>query len=117
MCIWIILGIDGNSIVSVYFCPTFYRWTHGWLTIDCRLLFNSSNKVDANNTFVYKYVLDVLTYKSTKSAPIIEVKKNALDKETYQQGISTKVFKLNSSFSEYGTVNYYLKDEDCIQKR
>lgn len=87
-----------------------------WKSLSSTLL-NEQIKRGRDNTFLYKHALNVLTYTSKYSNPVIEVKKNVFDKESYQQGVSSKVFKLNSSFSEYGTINYYLTDNNCLQKR
>lgn len=87
-----------------------------WKPLSSTLL-NDQIKKRKDNTFLYKHAIDVLGYKTNYSEPVFEIKKNDDDKETYQQGVTSKLYKLNSSFSEYGTVNYYLKDNDCLQKR
>lgn len=81
------------------------------------IILNEQIKRGKDNTFLYKFAIDVLRYNSNVSDAVIETKKNNLGTDIYQEGISSKQFKFTNNFSNNGVLNYYLKDEDCVAKR
>ncbi|GAA4057928.1 hypothetical protein [Flavobacterium chungnamense] len=87
-----------------------------WKSLSSKIL-NEQVKKGNDNTFIYNYVLDVLKYSTNTTAPVIETKKNSNGVDIYQEGICSKQFKFNNSFSNTGISNYFIKNQDCIIKR
>lgn len=78
---------------------------------------NKQIKRGNDNTFLYKYALDVLKYSTTTTKPVIEVKTNSAGIEQYQEGSYCKKYAFLSDYNNTGVVNYELKNKDCIEKR
>lgn len=68
-----------------------------WISLNAKKL-HELTKTSKDNTWVYNHILDVLKYSSEKVKPIIEVKKNAENKETFRKNYNSKQFKLNACF-------------------
>lgn len=87
-----------------------------WKPLSSKIL-NEQVKKGNDNTFIYNYVLDVLKYSFNTSAPVIETKKNSSGDDIYQEGVCSKQFRFTSDYSNNGIANYFLKDQDSINKR
>lgn len=84
-----------------------------WISLNAQKL-HELTKINKDNTRKYKHILDVLKYSSEKVKPIIEVKKNAENKETYRKNYNSKQFKLNDCFYGKKFETYRLQSKPIL---
>jgi hypothetical protein len=84
-----------------------------WTSLNAKKL-NKLTKTSKDNTRKYTHVLDVLKYSSEKVKPIIVVKKNAENKETYRKNYNSKQFKLNACFYGKKFETYTLQSKPIL---
>lgn len=84
-----------------------------WISLNAKKLHNLT-KINNDNTWKYKQILDVLKYSSEKVRPIIVVKKNAENKETYRKNYNSKQFKLNDCFYGKKFETYTLQSKPIL---
>lgn len=87
-----------------------------WKPLSCKIL-DEQTKKGKDNTFIYKKIIDALQYSSQSTQALINVKKNELGTETYQQNVVSKSYSLSSTYSINDVVNYRIISKDIIEKR
>lgn len=107
--------IDPNVDIAVEKCLVFlanlastYYTDSKWKALNATILHDQSK--NANNTYIYTKIIDVLTT-GTSTGAFIEVDKS------YQIGAQSKKFRLTQTYLKAGLVEYIIKDAGIIQNR
>lgn len=107
--------IDPNVDIAVEKCLVFlsnlastYYTDSKWKALNATILHDQSK--NANNTYIYTKIIDVLTT-GTSTGAFIEVDKS------YQIGSESKKFRLTQTYLKVGLVEYIIKDAGIIRTR
>jgi hypothetical protein len=107
--------IDPNVDVAVEKCLVFlsnlastYYTDSKWKALNATILHDQSK--NANNTYIYTKIIDVLTT-GTSTGAFIEVNKS------YQKSFESKKFRLTQTYLKAGLVEYIIKDAGIIRNR
>lgn len=107
--------IDSNIDIAVEKCLVFlsnlastYYTDSKWKALNAKILHEQTKNAD--NTFIYTRIIDVLTT-GTSTGAFIEVDKS------YQIGAQSKKFRLTQTYLKAGLVEYIIKDAGIIQNR
>ena len=107
--------VDTNVDIAVEKCLVFlynlastYYTDSKWKPLSSTILHQQSRNAD--NTYIYTKVIDVLTA-GTNNGAFIEVD------GSYQVGIESKKFRLTDTYLNAGLVEYIIKDARIIQTR
>lgn len=107
--------IDTNIDIAVEKCLVFlynlastYYTDSKWKPLNAMLLHQQTK--NANNTFIYTKIIDVLTT-GTSTGAFIEVD------GSYQVGTQSKKFRLTETYLKAGLVEYIIKDAGIIANR
>ena len=103
-------------IITSNCTSTLFKDDEIWTNLSSKIL-NEQVKIGKDNTYIYKHVINALTYKTNSTYPLIEIKKNSYGNPSYLVGERTMQYKFHDSFNNFNTVNYELKNQDSIQKR
>lgn len=120
----ILIPIDKNLKIAIEKCliiasnctSTLFKDDEIWTNLSSTIL-NEQVKIGKDNTYIYKHVINALTYKTNSTHPIIEIKKNSYGNPSYLVGEKSMQYKFHDSFNNFNIVNYELKNQDSIQKR
>lgn len=115
--------IDKNKKYAVEKCLLFCSnltstifFDDKWKSLSSEIL-NEQFKKGKDNTFKYTHVVDALKYKSDTTDPIIQIKKNKLGNDTYQEGITCKSYSFTDTFYNNKLVKYTITNPEIITKR
>jgi hypothetical protein len=107
--------IDTNIDIAVEKCLVFlynlastYYTDSKWKKLNAMLLHQQTK--NANNTFIYTKIIDVLT-NGTSTGAFIEVD------GSYQVGTQSKKFRLTDTYLKAGLIEYIIKDTGIIRTR
>jgi hypothetical protein len=107
--------VDSNLDIAVEKCLVFlsnlastYYTDSKWKALNATILHDQSKNAD--NTYIYTKIIDVLTT-GTSTGAFIEVDKS------YQIGAQSKKFRLTQTYLKAGLVEYIIKDAGIIQNR
>ena len=107
--------IDPNVDIAVEKCLVFlsnlastYYTNSKWKALNATILHDQSKNAD--NTYIYTKIIDVLTT-GTSTGAFIEVNKS------YQKSFESKKFRLTQTYLKAGLVEYIIKDAGIIQNR
>jgi hypothetical protein len=107
--------IDTNIDIAVEKCLVFlynlastYYTNDKWKPLNAMLLHQQTK--NANNTFIYTKIIDVLTT-GTATGAFIEVD------GSYQVGSQSKKFRLTDTYLKAGLIEYIIKDTGIIRTR
>lgn len=115
--------IDKNKKYAVEKCLLFCSnltstifFDDKWKSLSSEIL-NEQFKKGKDNTFKYTHVVDALKYKSDITDPIIQIKKNKLGNDTYQEGITCKSYSFTDIFYNNKLFKYTITNPEIITKR
>lgn len=115
--------IDSDKTIAVEKCLVFLSNLTStiltdvkWKPLSCKIL-DEQTKKGKDNTFIYKKIIDALQYSSQSTEALINVKKNELGTETYQQNVVSKSYSFFSTYGVNDVVNYRIISKDIIEKR
>lgn len=115
--------IDSNKTIAVEKCLVLLSNLTStiltdvkWKPLSCKIL-DEQTKKGNDNTFIYKKIINALQYSSQSTQALINVKKNELGTETYQQNVVSKSYSFSSTYGVNDIVNYRIISKDIIDKR
>lgn len=103
-------------VVSSLTMTAFNEGEEKWKSLSSEVLHEQTKKGN-DNTFIYPHVMEALKYYTNSTSPIIDVKLNSGGSETYQEGVSSKQYRLNEKFDTTNVINYELITTECRSKR
>jgi len=120
----ILKKIDNNLELAIEKCFLFvsnltysvFREDDCWKSLSSKVLHNQLKK-GSDNTYVYKNIIEALSYCTNSTLPIIECKKNENGKDSYQEGSSTKQYRFNYSFRNQNLEKIDIKFKKNLDKR
>lgn len=115
--------IDKNKKFAIEKCLLFISnltstifFEDRWKPLSSKILAEQFKK-GKDNTFNYTHVVDALKYKSDSTDSIIQIKKNKLGNDTYQEGITCKSYIFTDTFYSNNLVKYTVTNPEIIAKR
>ena len=87
-----------------------------WKSLSSKIL-DDQFKKGKDNTFNYTHIVEALKYKSDSTDSIIQIKKNNLGNDTYQEGITCKSYSFTDTFYSNNLVKYTITNPEIISKR
>ena len=87
-----------------------------WKALSSKIL-DEQTKKGKDNTFIYPRIIDALQYSSQNTQALINVKKNELGTETYQQNVVPKSYSFSSTYDVNDIIDYSIRSKDIIEKR
>lgn len=116
--------IDSNLSLAAEKCFIFisnltssvFREDDYWISLSSSILHKELKKGN-DNTYVYKNVINALSYSTDSTMPIIECMKNKHNRDSYQEGNYTKQYRLNYSFKNKNLEKLIIQFEDNLIKR
>lgn len=115
--------IDKNKKYAVENCLLFTSnltstifFDDKWKSLSSKIL-DEQFKKGKDNTFNYLHIIQALKYKSSTSDSIIQTKKNKLGNDTYQEGITCKLYSFTDTFYNNSLVKYTITNPEIIAKR
>lgn len=87
-----------------------------WKSLSSKIL-SEQFKKGKDNTFNYTHIIEALKFNSETTDAIIQTKKNNLGNETYQEGITCKLYSFTDTFYNNNLVKYTITNPENIAKR
>ncbi|WP_298954616.1 hypothetical protein [uncultured Nonlabens sp.] len=87
-----------------------------WKSLSSEVMHKQFKK-GKDNTYVYKRIIDALTYNTKTTSPVLECFKNRLGKDSYLKNYYSKLYRYHISKRNKKLVQYKLQFEENIQKR
>lgn len=87
-----------------------------WKSLSSTLL-HEQLKNGADNTRIYTLVIKALKHCTNATYPLIESKKNQYGKDSYQEGVNSKMYRIHDKYRTNILIEYELKHEDHLKKR
>lgn len=105
-------------LISTLAYTVFYNEdeSYNWKNLSSTLM-NDLFKKGGDNTYVYKNVINALTYSTNSTMPIIECKKNHSGEDSYQEGNYSKQYRLHLSSRNQTLIKYTIQFKENIKKR
>ena len=115
--------IDKNRKYAVENCLVFSSdltstlfYEDRWKSLSSKILAEQF-KNGKDNTFNYTHIIEALKFNSETTDAIIQTKKNNLGNETYQEGITCKLYSFTDTFYNNNLVKYTITNPENIAKR
>lgn len=115
--------IDKNKKFAIEKCLLFISnltstvfFDDKWKSLSSKIL-DEQFKKGKDNTFNYTCIVEALKYKSNTTDSIIQTKKNKLGNDTYQEGITCKLYSFTDTFYNNNLVKYTITNPENIAKR
>ena len=87
-----------------------------WKSLSSKIL-SEQFKKGKDNTFNYTHIIEALKFNSETTDAIIQTKKNNLGNDTYQEGITCKLYSFTDTFYNNSLVKYTITNPGIIAKR